>query len=286
MPTCLEKNRAALEACRPDLLPYGQGAEKSEHQVVLARTGLPVLLKETRHGLLSLHSRIDPEKEAADLIGRLELEPGRILVILGLGLGYHLDALLPKLPPDYPVVVIESEAETFEAALRLKDLSAALERPGLEILVGTSPGQAIERIDRIRFKQGLPSPLVLVHPPSVRSRPDYYHPIREALEASASSPLAGRLLRPRLKTDRLGVLLLDTGYHLIRETEAAARSLGHRVHRLAVPGKGGARQETMSRLIHDIADFKPDFLLTVNHLGFDEGGVLADVLARLRLPFA
>ena len=47
-----------------------------------------------------------------------------------------------------------------------------------------------------------------------------------------------------------------------------------------------AAQEVMAGLIRNIVEFKPDFILTINHLGFDRDGVLTEFLSRIKMPFA
>jgi spore maturation protein CgeB len=45
-------------------------------------------------------------------------------------------------------------------------------------------------------------------------------------------------------------------------------------------------QEFVERMLAEILSFRPDFVLTINHLGVDKEGILTDLLARLELPLA
>jgi len=46
------------------------------------------------------------------------------------------------------------------------------------------------------------------------------------------------------------------------------------------------KNEFIKRLIWALINFKPDFLLTINHFGFDEEGKLTELLTKFKIPFA
>lgn len=58
-----------------------------------------------------LHSTVDPVQEARDWLARIELTDHTAYLILGFGLGYHVQALLEKLPPGSHIYVIEYSAQ-------------------------------------------------------------------------------------------------------------------------------------------------------------------------------
>lgn len=76
------------------------------------------------------------------------------------------------------------------------------------------------------------------------------------------------------------VLFIDTGYLVIGDAMEAAEDIGWTVTRLPLRGKGVAENESIASLLTAIALNKPDFVLTINHLGFDEGGVIAKLLSQ------
>ncbi len=91
----------------------------------------------------------------------------------------------------------------------------------------------------------------------------------------------GRFLdHARFGSPACSIVLLDSGYLTVAECGRALRRLGHRVYAIA-PG-----DDFIRRLLTLLVEVKPDFLLTVNHLGFDEEGKLTGLLSELRLPFA
>lgn len=82
------------------------------------------------------------------------------------------------------------------------------------------------------------------------------------------------------------VLLLTSPYFLMGEVRAALGRLGVPHLLLDLGGKEMDRAEFVSRMRGALAQFRPDFLLTVNHLGVDREGVLLELLAETGLPLA
>jgi len=54
-----------------------------------------------------LHSRVDPRDEARFLVADVPLQERALYIVLGFGLGYHVEALLHRVPRSSHVVVIE-----------------------------------------------------------------------------------------------------------------------------------------------------------------------------------
>jgi spore maturation protein CgeB len=74
--------------------------------------------------------------------------------------------------------------------------------------------------------------------------------------------------------------MLDTGYLTVADCIRGFEKSGHRVYTIS-PGEG-----FIKRLLTLLVEVKPDFLMAVNHLGFDEEGKLTELLADLKFPFA
>ncbi len=82
------------------------------------------------------------------------------------------------------------------------------------------------------------------------------------------------------------ILLLTSLYFLIGELRAACRRLELPHLLLELGDREMLLDEFTSRIDEAIASFRPDFVLTVNHLGVDREGVLLSRLKRLKLPLA
>ncbi len=279
-------NMPALERRFPALARQAAEPGGGGVRVEASRSGLPTMLLDTDSGQLSLHSRFDPRKEAETLVKDLQVPLDGLLVILGLGLAYHLKAALRLIPPETPLVVIEADWDVFRAALRQTDLTSMLDRPALDILVGLPPDDVLKELTRFQLEHSFPGMQILAWPPCLRARPEYYGMLKDKLESHAENGLGQRLAYSRLKRDQVRILLVDTGYFLVREIASAARALGHEVRLAGLAGGEDAPRLNIKTLLTEAAEFQPDFLLTVNHLGFDAQGALTDVLTRLRLPYA
>lgn len=82
------------------------------------------------------------------------------------------------------------------------------------------------------------------------------------------------------------VLIFDTQYLVVGDVVEAAVDLGWNVHRLPTRKKGSGDNQFIAALLTALVTVKPDFILTINHLGFDEGGILASLLEGYGIPMA
>jgi spore maturation protein CgeB len=228
------------------------------------------------------HSLYDPEGEAAGMADAFSFGGEGILVVLGLGLGYHLDALRRRYP-HADIVVVEAKREILD--LCRTHGKGAEPSDKVRFLVETPPAEAVAEISRLHLKAGLPPLVVFSLAPEASAFPGYYGPIREALGRTVSFRLWDRLRYPKFRSDRLTVALFDFGYFLTEEIVRALEALGHAVVRVR-----GRKDETcagiLGRAVETIASARPDFFLTVNHFGFDEDGALADLFRSIEMPAA
>ena len=98
---------------------------------------------------------------------------------------------------------------------------------------------------------------------------------------SMHAPLLKRCLDyPRFKAPPYRIILLDSGYFTVAECKKGLEKLGHKVVLLSLG------EDFIKRLLSLLVEVKPDFLLTINHLGFDVEGKLTSLLTGLQLPYA
>ena len=87
-------------------------------------------------------------------------------------------------------------------------------------------------------------------------------------------------------SDRPKILIFDSKYHVVGDIQDAAWQLGWEMPSLTTPQKGRGSKEFVVSLLTSLVQHRPDFVLTINHFGFDENGVLAALLARYNIPVA
>jgi len=169
------------------------------------RGALPTL----KAGNVYLHSRYNPEQEAQRLIDSAELDPARPVLVVGLGLGYHVLVLLRR---GFQVAVVEPDRDVAQFAL-------AGPLAGEDVLLGLGDADAIAETQAFHAFAAK-SPQVLVHPATAR-----IHPVcAEAIPALLSkAALAGQHLNIAVVGPLYGGSLPITGY-LVN----AFRKLGHR----------------------------------------------------------
>jgi spore maturation protein CgeB len=213
-----------------------------------------------------LASAVDPAAEDLALLRRLGPGADQGVLCLGLGLGYQVEALARLLDPETPLWVLESRPELAACALRHRDFSELFQRPGFRLLVGPFEGPP--------WAPGeIPPARVLWRPATARH---FAHEYPDFLRE-----------RPRPKARRARRLLLfQSGYFLDRELLGAARELNLESSVWRFKRSLRADGDNYRELLKIIGDFRPDLLLTVNHLGFDADGLLDDLLARLSVPAA
>lgn len=213
---------------------------------------------------LRLTSAMDPAAEDQALVERMKPDPKAGVLCLGLGLGYHLEELARRLAPETPLWVLESRPELAACALLGRDLSALFQRPGFRLFVGPFDGEPWSSTES-------PPSQILWRPATRRHfAPEY--PIAD------KEPCA----RPRPVTRRL--LLFQSGYFLDQELRNAAEELGLNTSIWNFQRGLRASGDNFKDLLELIKNFRPNLVLTVNHLGFDADGLMDDLFTRLNLP--
>jgi spore maturation protein CgeB len=262
-------------------------AGPGRYQVITAADGRPTLSGVDERGrTVSIHGRRDPQREADALADRLDAHGTGPVVLLGLGLGYPALALARRLAAERPLVIVEPNLDLFRLALEHLDLTEVLARPRTTLLVGADRETVIEAVTRLQIQAGLAPISLVVWRPLVRFDPGRYAPLAEALETMSRGTLKQRLDYPRLKRPNLKILILNSKYYLLPEIEHALDALGHEYRLILIRDKEVSSEDLIRDLLRQAAEFQPDFLLTVNHLGFDREGILTRFLEMIDLPFA
>ena len=132
-----------------------------------------------------LHSRHDPQAEAKRFADTIKLDEKFCLVVTGIGLGYHVRALLDRMRGDYLLICCEPNLALLAAALTCTDLSDAIAAKKLTFLVDDDK--------RILHEKLQPhAPLIMLgaefaaHAPSQRVADKSYAPLTALLSEFVS----------------------------------------------------------------------------------------------------
>ncbi|MCL5954341.1 MAG: glycosyltransferase [Nitrospirae bacterium] len=201
---------------RNNLDAFGQGAlrevlvrpdrSRERWEIVASKEGSPTLLWDGA----SLHSRYDPVAEggrwAEEIVGKLP-EDARGILVLGLGLGYHVEALLAR--TTLPVVVFEPSPDILRASFRLLPW---YRRSG-QLRFFTDPGNLRGQVEGL---------FLASHAPSQKVRPDAYRSVKN---------LAGALAGASDYSLRVLVVSPVSGgsYPIAHGVVRALSGMGHRV---------------------------------------------------------
>jgi len=224
-----------------------------------------------------LWGRKGVEREAT-LAGNITDES--LPILIGAGLGHCLQALLDR---GLPVAVVDKESE-IDRLTGLKEQFGTT--PGVLWLDNDNPQDALNLLTDWQAKHGgkplspIPLPLYL------RLNRDYYGALADTLKANAKTDFWSQSRYPKFQSVKPRILFFDSSYFLCGEILASLSRLEieHRIVQLDRNETGS--QAFIETLLKSVIDFKPDFVLTVNHFGLDQEGKLASLLENLGLPLA
>ena len=102
---------------------------------------------------------------------------------------------------------------------------------------------------------------------------------------NVSARLRDLMAYDKLTGDVPKVLVLESDYWLDRACLSAARDLGWEVACAPVRMEGRMPRDMVATLLETLTTFRPDFILTVNLSGMDEGGLFAGLFSDLAVPY-
>ena len=246
----LDRNLEAIETAAPGAArAIRSAAGDAELELHAAKTGAPVAtLHRQDRAARALYSRYDPAKQAAREAALFDTDAETVLV-LGLGLGYHLEQLAHRFP-DTRFIVIERRAALARAAMERADFSDLIRNNRLQVHVGGPPehaaGVAADHAAAAVFR----------HPALFDADMDYYYPLLRAHRGAGRGPL--RVLSFAAPGEALPFSLADS--------QAAFRALGHEMH--VVDLSGVTRDlELLDAVRRAVAGFVPDLVFTIDIVG-------------------
>lgn len=206
---------------------------------------------------------------------------GVLPVFLGSGLGAGLGDVLARVAG--PVAVVDAEAS-------IGALTGALQKwkgdPRVFWIAEADPAVALDQLTRWQIRHGGLAFAPVRDPFYARLRPGLYRGLADRLEISRKVDFWSRARYPKFRSSVPRVLLLTSSYFLMGELEAAFARLGYATCLVQLPSQEVGSQEFVESMLSEILAFRPDFVLTINHLGVDKEGILTALLARLELPLA
>ncbi len=141
-------------------------------EIAAARNGAPTAAVRRPGGLLYVHSAYNPLAEAERWAREAGAHEPDFVVVIGMGLGYHLEELV-KARPGRTLVVVEPEPEILAASMAARDQRGWLAHPRLDVLVTTDGKAAAGEVFQRHAKQLLQHPHLVVWPAAARYAPGF-----------------------------------------------------------------------------------------------------------------
>lgn len=210
---CLNDNVTRLASRAPDLAASLKASVGGVFSIEPARSGVPSARRSGRW----IHSAYDPIREAETWAETHApaCHAGETIVVSGVGLLYHVEALRKKLAPDIVVAVLIPDLGEFHDALSARPLGAWSEQVGW--LAGTP-----EDIAQTLTRTGRPL-RCLSYVPAAQWDEDFHSTFEQALRRGIACAAGGRLTIA-LVGPIYGGSLPIAGY-----VKRALESLGHQV---------------------------------------------------------
>ena len=135
----LSENRKLLPTLCPGLWRSLESLPPSPYRLEPSRQGPPTVRYGPVDRTVYLHSRYDPLAEASRIVAAADLNAEH-LVVLGLGLGYHLMTVMESKPPETRVLLVEPDLELVRLSLATVPWGALLKRSDFFFALGGDPG--------------------------------------------------------------------------------------------------------------------------------------------------
>ena len=211
-------------------------------------------------------------------------EQKKLVVLLGSGVGFALEELLQKLSvllgKNVKIAIVDKE-EPVLLATRLKE-----KFKNVFWIQSSTAQEALKELTKWQQDNQHKPFLPLLNPFYLRLDRAYYDDIFKACQASLHADFWGKVQYRKFAHTKPRILLLTSKYFLIGEIVSACQRLGVENFLLALPEGAVGQNEFVEEFLKAVLEFKPDFVMTINHLGVDREGVLTSLLEKLRLPMA
>jgi len=135
-------------------------------------TSQPNLLVTDSRGTEILLHQPDPENESSTYLAKVPKDSHGTVVLFGLGLGYHAQAILHHRPNLQRMIIFERHPALFRRAMELVDLAPLLTDPRVILLLGPDPASEAA-FDQAAMALQLEDIHILRHLPSFAIDPSY-----------------------------------------------------------------------------------------------------------------
>lgn len=225
-----------------------------------------------------LHSSINPSLEAKRLVENLKkLESSSIVIVLGLGLGYHVFELFKRLNINQRVIVIEEEIEFLYYSFCLFDWREILLSNQIKLIVA----RGVSRFDFIKDLLGKSHEVeILKLRPSLRLFPRYFIKVEEVINAALNKAV--------VKCERVFRILSFIDFnksglkYILEDALDGLLQSGQEVYAMDLSDYIDDDKSLALDFTDHLKKIKPDFIFTTGGIGI---GRLYEHLISSKVPY-
>ncbi len=179
-----EESIKRIRNSNPVLFSTLETTGKSEIiSVVDSRDGEKVPVIEKNNSKILIHSKFDPQKEAARMISEVDTSEFDLFVVFGFGFAYHIEELLKRIGSDATVLVLEKDPAIIKEAMISRDLADLLDDGRLKIIA--NPDE--EKISDTLKGRSSHRVSVVIHRGSFQLDPAYYSNLNRVINSYLST---------------------------------------------------------------------------------------------------
>lgn len=179
------KNLAQLKKKDP-VLAQAVSSIHSEgrYTVTASKKGPPSLSLTLPDGnKITIHSTYDPVREAGQFIDQCDAGNFSNFIVLGLGLGYHIQELVGRAPRSSKIYIFDKDMECLYCCLANTDFTSIISHPGVQFQIGVGTSSVEETLEPDRIHFSLNGYATIKFKPLVNADVEYYSNILKKINA-------------------------------------------------------------------------------------------------------
>lgn len=147
-------------------------------EIIPGKSGLPTL----KMNQILVHSQYDPVKEANQWVKSVEYKINDTIVVLGLGLGYHVQALLDNTPESVNILIVEPVEEIGNICKNSEYCGKILNYERVRLICNANLTKIEEELKHTFGREASSDRIVLAEQPGcVRTDPTLYTKLRKLI---------------------------------------------------------------------------------------------------------
>ena len=180
----LKDNLALLSHKSPELCSLIKDAPNdNQYNITTSKSGIATLSRVLPGGTKrTLHSKYDPLHEAAEFVDANYSNEKSNYILIGLGLGYHLNDLHKRISSQERIIVFEKSAALTRLALSQNDFSDVLSNPRVSFHIDVDPDKIEQILYEDRTNLAIHGYTTINLKPLVELEKDYYKLIHIEIE--------------------------------------------------------------------------------------------------------